>query len=82
MMEGYLHKVVFSMVCNVELVNLSFKEMKFWTLAKKMMKVTKCMEDDFTFCKNGGHQNACHNGRNSQVSGGGFKKKRKKQTMG
>jgi hypothetical protein len=35
MMEGYLHKVVFSLVCNVELVNLSFKEMKFWTLAKK-----------------------------------------------
>jgi len=46
------------------------------------MKVTKCMEDDFTFCKNGGDQNAHHNGRNSQVSGDGFKKEGKNKTMG
>jgi hypothetical protein len=36
-----------------------------------MMKVTKC--------KNGGDQNAHHNGRNSQVSGGGFKKEDQKK---
>jgi len=31
------------------------------------------------FAKNGGGQNAHHNGRNSQVSGDGFKKKGKKK---
>jgi hypothetical protein len=40
------------------------------------------MEDDFTFCKNGGDQNAHHNGRNSQVNGDGFKKEGKNKTMG
>jgi hypothetical protein len=62
------------MVCNVQFINLSFKEIKFWT---QMMKVTKCMEDDFTFCKNGGDQNAHHNDGNSQVIGGGFTKEEK-----
>jgi hypothetical protein len=70
------------MVCNVQLINLSFEEIKFWTIARKMMKATKCMEDDFTFCKNCGDQNAHHNDGNSQVIGGGFKKEKKEKTMG
>jgi len=43
------------------------------------MKVTKRMEDGLTFCKNGGGKNTHHNGRNSQVSGDGFKKEGKKK---